>query len=683
MRFALVAAAFAAALTAQNQLVVPAAAASVDGNSSTTWPFDVAAARVLYIYDSSHFTGAGVTAPILIQQLRWRANASTATWTGSSGTLQVDLSTAPIDHLGVSTTWNSNHGANRATVYNGAFTIPPGSSTAGVPGPFYVTVSLATPFLYDPNAGDLTIDTTHFGLTAANTPMMDAVTTAGVARARRVYSVANPPAATAIAWTGEMANVIEFTYAPAGGLFAGFDASVTGGPSPLAVNFTSTSFSSAPGGITGYAWDFDGDTVVDSTLQNPSWTYTACGSYSVSLTVTDGVNPPATLTRTNYVNTDRIAANFSTQVIAAQTVQFTDTSSMPATSWAWDLDGDNVTDSTAQNPVWAYANLNPVNVSLTVTRLCSPPSTTTRVVVPAQSLTTNLAANNGGSSLWTIYFDANVLNPFGIEVSSFDSITTTLSTAFTVDVYLKQGSYVGSEFVPAAWTQVGVASGTSNAVANQPSNAVLAQPLYLPQGQYGVALRYTGISPRYTTGTGTFGNGDLSLSLGAVGVTTAGPFATGTLNTPRTWAGTLYYDSHNINGSAGYGFFGDGCAGTLGKTSMPASSQPTLGGTLTVGLDNLPFGIAVMVLGTSNTVGPLGPLPLDLGILGAPGCPLRVSVDVTDTVVGAGNAATWSFAVPNSGALAGFKLYNQAAVLDTSNAFGFVTSKAYAWIVGS
>jgi autotransporter-associated beta strand protein len=199
----------------------------------------------------------------------------------------------------------------------------------------------------------------------------------------------------------------------------------------------------------------------------------------------------------------------------------------------------------------------------------------------------------------------------------------------------------------------------------------------------GGTLRYTGISPRYTTGTGTFGNGDLSLSLGAVGVTTAGPFATGTLNTPRTWAGTLYYDSHNINGSAGYGFFGDGCAGTLGKTSMPASSQPTLGGTLTVGLDNLPFGIAVMVLGTSNTVGPLGPLPLDLGILGAPGCPLRVSVDVTDTVVGAGNAATWSFAVPNSGALAGFKLYNQAAVLDTSNAFGFVTSKAYAWIVGS
>jgi hypothetical protein len=114
MRIVLVAAALAAAVSAQVTLVVPQSAATVDGNSSTTWPFDVAAARVLYIYDSSHFTGAGVTAPILIQQLRWRANASTATWTGSSGTLQIDMSTAPIDHLGVSTTWNSNHGANRA-----------------------------------------------------------------------------------------------------------------------------------------------------------------------------------------------------------------------------------------------------------------------------------------------------------------------------------------------------------------------------------------------------------------------------------------------------------------------------------------------------------------------------------------------------------------------------------------
>ena len=76
----------------------------------------------------------------------------------------------------------------------------------------------------------------------------------------------------------------------------------------------------------------------------------------MSLTVTDGVNPPSTLTRTNYITTDSIVANFTSQVIGPLTVQFTDTSNMQATSWAWDLDGDNLVDSNLQNPSFLYAN---------------------------------------------------------------------------------------------------------------------------------------------------------------------------------------------------------------------------------------------------------------------------------------------------------------------------------------
>ena len=62
-----------------------------------------------------------------------------------------------------------------------------------------------------------------------------------------------------------------------------------------------------------------------------------------------------------------------------------------------------------------------------------------------------------------------------------------------------------------------------------------------------------------------------------------------------------------------------------------------------------------------------------------PGCPLRVSVDVMETVVG----NTWSFNIPNDPLLIGFKVYNQAAPLDTINAFGFVTSHAYGWTIGN
>ncbi|MBM3961180.1 MAG: PKD domain-containing protein, partial [Planctomycetes bacterium] len=341
MRSVLVAAVLTAAVSAQATFVIPAPAATADGNTLTSYPFDIAGGRYLYVYDSSHFTGAGITTPILITQIRWRANASSATtWTGSPATVQMDLSTAPIDHLAISTTWNSNHGTDRLTVFNGPIAIAAGTTAAGVPGPFHAGIALATPFLYDPNAGDLTIDTIHTGLASANTPSLDAVTTAGVAKSRRVFSTTTPAAATATATAGELANVLEFTYVPAGGLIANFDANVTGGASPLAVNFSNLSFSSAPGGITSYAWDFDNDGVVDSTAQNPSWTYGTCGSYTVRLTVTDAVNQPATVTRTNFINTDRITANFSTQVVALQTVQFTDTSNMPAMSWAWDLDGD-------------------------------------------------------------------------------------------------------------------------------------------------------------------------------------------------------------------------------------------------------------------------------------------------------------------------------------------------------
>ena len=484
--------------------------------------------------------------------------------------------------------------------------------------------------------------------------------------------------------TGQLGRVLVTTVQ--NGLFANFNASATGGPSPLSVNFTSNSYSSDPGGITSYAWDFNGDNVIDSTLPSPSYTYTTCGSYTVSLTVTDASNPPSTQTRTNYIVTDAIVGNFTSQLIAPLTVQFNDTSNMPASSWAWDLDGDTLVDSNAQNPVWAYANTNPVNVTLTVTRLCSAPSVVTKQVVPLQQLTTNLVANNGVGATATLYFNLDVLNPAGVSISSFDTIFQNLNTAFTADVYLKTGTYQGAELTPAPWTLVGTASGTTGAVANLPAIATFPAPVYIPQGLYGVAIRYVGPYPRYVTlpALTTYGNGDLSLTAGAASLSTTGAFTGTNLNSPRGWCGTLYYGTNNITGSAGYGWFGPGCPGTLGPISIANTTQPQIGGTLSTTLNNLQFGIAVMVLGTSNTLsGGTIPLPLDLGILGAPGCPLRVSLDVTDTVVGAGTTANWNFSIPNNPALSGFKLFNQAASLDPVNAFGFALSSAYGFILGT
>jgi hypothetical protein len=243
---------------------------------------------------------------------------------------------------------------------------------------------------------------------------------------------------------------------------------------------------------------------------------------------------------------------------------------------------------------------------------------------------------------------------------------------------------VGFETNPAAWTKVGTASGTSNPVSLQPSNAAFPQPLHLPQGSYGVSLRPIGITPRYLSGANTYANGDLSLTTGAAQSSSAGPF-TGTPLTPRTWSGTIYYGTTNVTNLGGYGWFGQGCPSTLGITSVVNTNQPSLGNTLTTNLDNLPFGLAVMVIGLSNTLsGGVIPLPLDIGFLGAPGCSLRVSLDVTDTVVGVAPNGSWSLAIPNNPALIGFQLYNQAAAFDpAANAFGFALSHAYGIVLGN
>jgi hypothetical protein len=66
---------------------------------------------------------------------------------------------------------------------------------------------------------------------------------------------------------------------------ANFVGNPTVGNRPLTVQFTDTSIAQGCP-ITSWSWDFQDDGTVDSTVQNPSWTYTAKGKYKVRLTVT-------------------------------------------------------------------------------------------------------------------------------------------------------------------------------------------------------------------------------------------------------------------------------------------------------------------------------------------------------------------------------------------------------------
>ena len=124
-------------------------------------------------------------------------------------------------------------------------------------------------------------------------------------------------------------------------------------------------FRSAP---TAWHWDFgDGTT---STLQNPSHTYTAMGTYPVSLTVSHAADEQ-TETRAGYITADyQFTAAFTlnaTSGIVPMTVQFTsttDTSVATPTGYLWNF-GDGTT-SNEQNPIHVYTQPGTFDVSLTV-----------------------------------------------------------------------------------------------------------------------------------------------------------------------------------------------------------------------------------------------------------------------------------------------------------------------------
>jgi PKD repeat protein len=150
---------------------------------------------------------------------------------------------------------------------------------------------------------------------------------------------------------------------------ASFSAAPTTGTAPLAVSFSDLS----TGGPTSWAWDFDNNGTVDSTAQNPSFTYANAGTYSVKLTVSNA-NGSNTLLKTNYITANTPSggsptADFSatpTTGTAPLPVSFSDLSTGGPTSWAWDFDNNGTVDSTAQNPSFTYANAGTYSVKLTV-----------------------------------------------------------------------------------------------------------------------------------------------------------------------------------------------------------------------------------------------------------------------------------------------------------------------------
>ncbi|MFY9592496.1 MAG: C25 family cysteine peptidase, partial [Bacteroidales bacterium] len=129
------------------------------------------------------------------------------------------------------------------------------------------------------------------------------------------------------------------------------------------------SFTDASQYAASWSWNFgDGQT---STEQNPSHVYTAAGTYTVSLTVTNTLGSD-TETKNNYItvniNTNPPTADFTasqTNIIIGTTVGFTDLSINNPTGWSWEFEGGTPATSTEQNPSVVYNTPGTYKVKLT------------------------------------------------------------------------------------------------------------------------------------------------------------------------------------------------------------------------------------------------------------------------------------------------------------------------------
>jgi hypothetical protein len=208
--------ALAAAAIAQSPIVIPNGLASTEGASSTAYPWGrgTAQIRVQYVFDSTHFTNQGVTYPILITNLRWRANGAATGVAGTYSAMNVMMATCPVDQAAASTTFASNLGADLTTVYNGSVSVAAGAGAT--PNNWYVNIPLSSPFLYDPSNGDLTFDfaTNAAGWVGSAGAAVDCATTGSLTS--RIYNLTNFAAATGT-FQANVGITTEITFTAAAG----------------------------------------------------------------------------------------------------------------------------------------------------------------------------------------------------------------------------------------------------------------------------------------------------------------------------------------------------------------------------------------------------------------------------------------------------------------------------------
>src|SRR5216117_425824 len=248
-------------------------------------------------------------------------------------------------------------------------------------------------------------------------------------------------------------------------------ANFTSSCTALTCNFTSTS-TDPDGTIAGYSWNFgDGSPVV--TTQNPSHTYGAGGSYTVTLTVAD--NQGATNSHSQGVtvtagNQAPVAA--FNQSCSGLDCTFTDRSTDPdGTLVAWNWTSSDGATSTEQNPpTYTYAQPGTYTVTLAVTDNVGATNSTQQNVTVGSANQPPVAGFTPSCSALTCTFTSTSSDPDGSIAGyswNFGDGSPAVTTQNASHTYATGGSYTVTLQVT---DNLGASNSSSQSVTVTPPN---------------------------------------------------------------------------------------------------------------------------------------------------------------------------------------------------------------------
>lgn len=126
--------------------------------------------------------------------------------------IRIDLSTTSAEPDNLSTTFANNVGADDTVVYSGELKISTAMTrAAGMPYDFDIVINLTTPYLYDPDAGNLLLDVRNYHTASVGALDAHTITGDGVSR---VYSRSSGTVNSASGYADSLGLITRFTATP-------------------------------------------------------------------------------------------------------------------------------------------------------------------------------------------------------------------------------------------------------------------------------------------------------------------------------------------------------------------------------------------------------------------------------------------------------------------------------------